>query len=213
MKKRLVIGLAIGLFAIGMASIANATITGYFWDGASAQSQNPALGAPGALSTASGSFTVSEINFDSRLGLNNSAYSTYQSFLQGGSSNINNLQWLTGASTYAGSNITTSTGVGTFFEFTGNAYFAANTVITHDDGFYLNLGGTIYNDSTPVTPTPTDLGNVAGNYNFTLYYGAYNGFPEVLAAPGINPVPEPATMLLFGAGIAGLAGIARRKRS
>lgn len=34
----------------------------------------------------------------------------------------------------------------------------------------------------------------------------------VTAGDDLQPIPEPATMLLFGAGLAGLAGISRRKR-
>jgi hypothetical protein len=184
-----------------------APFQGSLWEPADSYAENPASGPPGGTPTAT--FAVDSLNFDSSRNT-----LTYDSWLKGATSgNPNGLVWLTDP-TPIKDTFFTSTGRGTFFQFTGTAYFPANITITHDDGFWLNLvGDKAYDFSTPVTPTATTLNNPAGTFAFTLNYGAWNGFPEVLLVPNLSPVPEPTTMFLLGLGMLGVAGIVRKVRS
>lgn len=45
-----------------------------------------------------------------------------------------------------------------------------------------------------------------------IAWGYYENDPETNRSFLLTPIPEPSTMLLFGAGVAGIAGIARRKK-
>jgi hypothetical protein len=95
--------------------------------------------------------------------------------------------------------------------FTGTDFhvFGVSETMTILGGTGMFSGATGF--ATPVTIVIAPSGNPAPNFFATL---ATSGSGQI-TAPGLNAVPEPATMALLSTGPAGLAGVAaiRRKRS
>lgn len=80
-------------------------------------------------------------------------------------------------------------------------YYAAFDINTTSlaDGYELHFD--LYNENIVTKKRTCD---------YTLQFAPFSHDAE---SRGDTPVPEPATMLLFGAGLAGLAGVSRRKKA
>ena len=213
MKKFLMVLCAVTLI-FGILGSANAlTISGSLWSNVATDSSTSASyltensgDLETTLGTAHDTFTVDKIDFEDY-----DALGTYLDFLNGPT----NANTVTGLTSLGAITTTTSSTTGFFLQLEGTMYFENGATFIHDDGMWLQLSdGTIFDWSTPTSPkTETITGITAGTYDFVLNYSAWNGNPEVLQySHPVNPVPEPATFLLFGLGILGIAGASRKKQ-
>jgi hypothetical protein len=106
-------------------------------------------------------------------------------------------------------------GTTTIFRFDDTLAEGLIGTIIHDDGIGLYQSGVLLTPvgaADPTTPVATAYTISPGT--FTLVYSAANGVPEVLNfnVAQTVPVPEPASLALFGAGMLGLGMVSRKRK-
>jgi hypothetical protein len=189
------------LIALGAILAGANTLNGSIFQGVSDPNN---ANDPGNWNTAGpyATFATISINYDTRLTgytpslfLNNPVFTSFNSFDP--NADLDNIaivltgrQWL-------------KSGANTFY-------------VTHDDGVYISIADLAFtlDASGPTAPDTTyftvNNSGAAGLYGFTLNYTECCGAPAVLVS-NLGSTPEPGTLLMFGSGVLGLAGLVRRK--
>jgi hypothetical protein len=108
-------------------------------------------------------------------------------------------------------------GLTTVFVITGSTSDLLGGTISHDDGASL-YGGAGYShlvagSPSPTSEIPTSFTGLTGS--FELIYVEANGLPAdlVMNITSSKRVPEPVTIALFGAGLAGVGALRRRRKA